>query len=82
MMQRYLFAVSVLIALSGMASAADMPDPGGAASLLPAPELNWTGTRQIALTPRVPGLPVGLVDITQSTNLARVGINYRFGFAR
>lgn len=38
------------------------------------------GTRQIALTPRVPGLPVGLVDITQTTNLVRVGINYRFGF--
>lgn len=37
------------------------------------------GTRQIEFTPQVSGLPTGFLDITQTTNVVRVGINYRFG---
>lgn len=37
------------------------------------------GTRQIEFTPQVSGLRTGFLDITQTTNVVRVGINYRFG---
>jgi hypothetical protein len=37
------------------------------------------GTRELALTPQVAGLRQAFVDITESTNVVRVGLNVRFG---
>jgi outer membrane immunogenic protein len=37
------------------------------------------GTRNIAFTPQVSGLPTGYLDITQTTSAVRIGVSYRFG---
>ncbi len=37
------------------------------------------GTRELALTPQVAGLRQAFVDITENTNVVRVGLNVRFG---
>jgi outer membrane immunogenic protein len=37
------------------------------------------GSRQIGLTPLIPGLRPGLVDIKEATNVVRAGFNLRFG---
>ena len=37
------------------------------------------GTQRIGFTPRLAGLPPAFVDIKQSSNVVRVGVNVRFG---
>jgi outer membrane immunogenic protein len=37
------------------------------------------GTSKVEFTPQVAGLSKAFVDITQTTNVLRVGVNYRFG---
>ena len=37
------------------------------------------GTSRVEFTPQVDGLRTGLLDITPTTNVLRIGVNYRFG---